>query len=64
MLNIPTLHCTRHNPAQQGKQILSDGIGRASEVEEDVSDVTTARGWLEQPGAMLQASPLLKGLNE
>jgi hypothetical protein len=48
----------------QGKQILSDGIGRASEVEEDVSDVGTARTWLQQPGAMLQASPLLTGLNE
>lgn len=48
----------------QGKQILQDGIGRASEVEEDVPDAAAARAWLSQPDAMLAASPLLQGLNE
>ncbi len=50
----------------QGKQILRDGIGRASEVEEEVpaSDVEAARVWLQNPDAMLTASPLLTDLNK
>lgn len=47
----------------QGKQILQDGIGRASEVEEDVGDAAAARAWLSAPDAMLAASPLLQSLN-
>lgn len=48
----------------QGKQILQNGIGRASEVEEDVKDVQAARTWLTTPDLLLQASPLLQQLNE
>lgn len=48
----------------KGKQILQNGIGRASEVEEDVKDVQAARTWLTTPDLLLQASPLLQQLNE
>jgi len=48
----------------KGKQILQDGIGRASEVEEDAPDAAAARAWLAQPDLLLQSSPLLKQLNE
>lgn len=48
----------------QGKQILQDGIGRASEVEEDAPSAAQGRAWLSSPQDMLSASPLLKGLNE
>lgn len=47
--------CVTHACAVvQGEQILKDGIGTASEVEEVVQDVTTARSWLSDPSAMLQ----------
>ncbi len=59
------LHChtTALFRSAQGKQILEGGIGRASEVEEAV-DAVPARKYLDSPSAMLQESPLLKGLNE
>lgn len=50
----------------KGKQLLVDGIGRASEVEEDVEPglVKAARAqWLQEPGLMVAASPLLQKLN-
>jgi hypothetical protein len=50
--------------AAQGKQVLEKGIGRASEVEEDVSDPAAARGWLQHPSRMLEASPLCLQLQQ
>jgi thymidine phosphorylase len=37
----------------QGKQVLSAGIGRASEVEEEV-DPIKARQYLQEPSSLLQ----------
>ena len=47
----------------KGKQVLLDGIGRATEVEEDV-DPLAARRWLTEPCLMMEAVPLVKGLKE
>ena len=47
----------------QGKQILVDGIGRASEVEEG-ADPAAARRWLTEPDLMFEAVPLVKKLKE
>lgn len=47
----------------KGKQVLQDGIGRASEVEEVLPDAATARNYLTSPSAMLNDSPLLVQLN-
>ena len=47
----------------QGKQILVDGIGRASEVEEG-ADPAAARRWLTEPDLMFKAVPLVKKLKE
>ena len=38
----------------QGKQVLQDGIGRASEVEEVLPDACAARAYVQQPSALLQ----------
>ncbi|GLC45337.1 hypothetical protein PLESTM_001721600 [Pleodorina starrii] len=43
----------------KGKQVLENGIGRASEVEEDVAPEAAAR-YLAQPDAMLSEVPLIK----
>ncbi|GIL60526.1 hypothetical protein Vafri_15074 [Volvox africanus] len=43
----------------KGKQILENGIGRASEVEEDV-DSTAAPRYLAEPNSMLQELPLIR----
>ncbi|GLI68132.1 hypothetical protein VaNZ11_012451 [Volvox africanus] len=43
----------------KGKQILENGIGRASEVEEGV-DSTAAPRYLAEPTSMLQELPLIK----
>ncbi|KAL6752361.1 CYTH-like domain-containing protein [Haematococcus lacustris] len=48
----------------KGKQVLAEGIGRATEVEEQVADVQAARQWLTQPDAMLTASPLLQSMKD
>jgi len=48
----------------KGKQVLEKGIGRASEVEEDVPDPAAARQWLQEPRKMLEASPLVQQLKE
>ena len=46
----------------QGKQILQDGIGRASEVEEEV-DPQQARTYLQHPTQLLQhTSELMQNL--
>jgi hypothetical protein len=37
----------------QGQQLLVDGIGRASEVEEVLPDAAAARRYLEQPSQLL-----------
>lgn len=48
--------------AEQGKQILQDGIGRASEVEEPL-DAVQARMYLSQPSELLKLpSELMQGL--
>lgn len=43
----------------KGKQVLENGIGRASEVEEDV-DPGAAKGFLADPTAMIAAVPLIR----
>jgi hypothetical protein len=44
----------------QGKQVLKDGIGRATEVEEAV-DPAAARSFLEHPEQLLELdSPLMQ----
>jgi len=50
----------------KGKQLLVGGIGRATEVEEDVpkGGEAAARGWLSHPNELLTASPLLQDLNK
>jgi hypothetical protein len=48
--------------AEQGEQILQDGIGRASEVEEPL-DAAAARSFLTQPSELLKLpSELMQGL--
>lgn len=47
----------------KGKQILVDGIGRASELEES-ADPADARRWLTEPNLMLEAVPLVQQLKE
>jgi len=47
----------------KGKMVIENGIGRASEVEEDV-DAVLARKYLTEPTALLQDSPLVRSLNE
>ncbi|KAF5841326.1 CYTH-like domain-containing protein [Dunaliella salina] len=48
----------------KGKQVLEKGIGRASEVEEEVPDAAAARQWLQEPSKMLEAVPLVHQLKE
>lgn len=49
----------------QGKQVLADGIGRASEVEEVLPDAAAARAYLQQPSALLQLdSDIMRRLAE
>lgn len=58
------LHCARVCTvcAEQGEQILQDGIGRASEVEEPL-DAAAARSFLTQPSELLKLpSELMQGL--
>lgn len=46
----------------QGKQILQDGIGRATEVEEEL-DAKDARKFLQQPSELLKLpSELMQNL--
>lgn len=50
----------------KGEQILKDGIAKAPEVEEPVSDPAAARSYLGEggnPSALLSASPLVSSLN-
>jgi uncharacterized protein YjbK len=46
----------------KGEQILRDGVGTASEVEESVADAAGARRFLDDPSALLSEldSPLLQ----
>jgi len=44
--------------------VLDKGIGRASEVEEDVPNPTAARQWLQQPSMMLESVLLVHQLKE
>lgn len=47
----------------QGKSVLENGIGRATEVEED-ADPVASRAWLDSPDLMLTAAPLVKSTAE
>jgi hypothetical protein len=47
----------------QGEQVLVDGIGRASEVEEVLPDAAAARRYLQQPSELLALpSDIMQGL--
>jgi hypothetical protein len=55
-------HALHHPPPAQGKQVLQDGIGRATEVEEPL-DPLAARQFLTNPSALLgHPSELMQSL--
>lgn len=54
--------CHAVSSAMQGKQILQDGIGRATEIEEPL-DPVTAHQFLQQPSELLKLpSELMQNL--
>lgn len=62
-MRMPVICCGTDGCAgMQGKQILQDGIGRASEIEEEL-DAADARRFLQQPSELLKLpSELMQNL--
>lgn len=57
-----TVVCMPCLVVMQGKQILQDGIGRATEIEEEL-DAADARRFLQQPSELLKLpSELMQNL--
>jgi len=48
---------------KKGEQVLTEGIGSASEVEHS-TEPKAARRFLDHPDEMVQTSPLVKSLQE